>query len=113
MGKTVQDFSAPAELLYCQTVIFLIQKESCLLSVTDIHLIFHSVFFNLDKSGKFRSDKSFIQFHPFPPANLHITSLVNPADTDPVLQKDLLQDPENFHFQPVDSQRQGLYHKYV
>ena len=109
MCKAVQDSRILAEFLDRKTVVFLIQEKSCLLSVLDIDLIFHSIFDNLNKSRELRSDEALVKFHSFLLADFGITSLVDSTDVDSVLCKNFPDKFEDHFFPAVDSKCKGLY----
>ena len=97
---------APAQVLYGQTVILLVQEETCLLAVLHIYHVADAVFRNLHLGVKWFADKSFVPLHAFLEPYLGITSFIYAADGYAVLGQDL---PEHVHyhgFQPVNTQRQ-------
>ena len=109
MGEAVQypvRQDAPAQVLYGQTVILLVQEETCLLAVLHIYHVADAVFRNLHLGVKWFADKSFVPLHAFLEPYLGITSFIYAADGYAVLGQDL---PEHVHyhgFQPVNTQRQ-------
>ena len=113
MCKAVQHFRIFAKSLDCQTVVFLIQEKSGLLSVLDVHFIFYTILFNLNDRRKFFSDKSLGKFHSFLAADLCITSLIDTPDLDPVLCKNILQRLNDRSLKAVDPKCQRLYYQHV
>ena len=77
MGKAVKHFHIFTQFLYRQTVIFLIQEKSSLLSVFDIHQIAHSVFRDLYFGIKRRSDKAFDALQSFTASDLRIAPFID------------------------------------
>ena len=113
MGETVQHFCIPAEALYGQTVVFLVQEESGLLAVLHIYQVADAVFCDLYFCVKGFADKAFDAFHPFLQPDFGIAAFVDAADVDAVVGKDFFQDRQDRQFQAVDAQGQGLHHQHV
>ena len=87
MGKAVQHFCIFAELLDSQTVIFLIQEKSCLLSVPHIYQIFHTILNDLNIGIKLFRKEALHPLHAFIQPYLGITSLIDTTDPYAILQK--------------------------
>ena len=77
MCETVEYLCAAAEFLDRQTVIFLIQEKSGLLSVFHIHDIFYAIFHEL-------TDKSLDALHSFFFTLFCVTALIDASDLYPV-----------------------------
>ena len=110
MRKTIQDLGILTKFLNCQTVIFLIQEKTGLLSVLHIHMIPYAILTYFNLGIKRSTQESFTSLHAFQFTNLGVASLIDAANPDSVLQKDCTQDVQNFLFVNIDSQCQRLYH---
>ena len=113
MGKTVQNSGIPAKLLDCQTIVFLIQEKSCLLTVFYIHLIFYTIFHNFNQSRELFTNKALIWLHSLLLTYFHVTSLVNAAYPDTILCQNFLQKLHQHLFITVDSKCKGLHHQHI
>ena len=106
MGKAVEDSGIFAQLLNCQTIVFLIKEKSGLLSVLYINKILHAIFLDLYVGVELLGEKALDPFHTFIEPYLRITPLIDTADLDAVLTKLLLQQIDNFQLKPVNSKCQ-------
>ena len=85
MRKAIQYLRPLAELLNRETVEFLIEKKSRLLSILYIHDIADAVLHNLYIRIKFPADESFAQLHAFLSAYLSVAALVYATDAKTIL----------------------------
>ena len=82
--EAVQHLCILAKSLDCQTIVFLIQEKSCLLSVFDINHISDTIFHNLNFGIKFFTDKAFDSLHAFILTNLCIASFIHATDRNSI-----------------------------
>ena len=113
MREAVQHVSAPAKLLYCQAVIFLVKEKACFLPVLYVYNIFYAVFHNFHFCVKRFAEKAFFRLHALLSAYLRVTALIYAPNLDAVLRQRFQQKAQYGFLHAVNAQRKRLYDKHV
>ena len=113
MRKAIDNCLSLGKLLDGESIEFLIQEESCLLTILNIYPILNTVLYNLNLCIKFLSNKALLSFQAFLLTNPGIASLINTANLDAIFSKNLYQIIQNFLLHPINAQGQRFHNKYI
>ena len=113
MGKAVQHTFVFTDPLNRQTIVFLIQEETCLLSVFHIYQILHSIFHNLHIGVKLWSNEVFHYWHAFFFPFFGIASLIHSDNFNSIFCQHFLQQTNYCFLHSLHTKSQTLHHQYI
>ena len=113
MCEAVQYLLSFADSLHSQPVIFLVEEETCLLSILHVYHVMNTIFHNLDIGVKRLSNEAFYLLQTFFLTFFGITSLIHATNMDTVLCHTLFQQSNDCFLESIDSKCQRFHYKYI
>ena len=113
MREAVEDALPLTDPLHRPSIILLVKEKTGLLSIHDIDHILDAILGDLDIRVKLRTDEALIHVHAFLFPNRRVAPLVDAADMDAVLPKNLHEILENHRLQTIHAERERLHHQHI